>query len=74
MGPGRVSAWPHALDFRYRCRWHLMYPPNVASPMRILQNTLIVLPQLHFEVIWGSFEKTTKGSHSKPVKSESGPR
>lgn len=74
VGPGRVSAWPRALNSRHRCRWHLMYPTSVASPMLILRSTLVVLPQLHIEIIWRSFEKTTKGSHPKPVKSESGPR
>lgn len=42
--------------------------------MRIFLNSLVVVPQLHVEIIWGSFEKTTKGSHPKPFTSESGPR
>lgn len=60
VGPGRVSTWPRALDSRYGCRWHLVCPPDVTSPVRSLQNTLLVSPPLHTEIIWGSFEKTSK--------------
>lgn len=33
---------------------HLTRTPVLSFPVRILQRTLIVLPQLHITIIWGS--------------------